>query len=245
MDVEHALRRAGRPAGVSDEERVFAVERFRVEASGLRRDELLPPDVPPLVPRRRVVPEPGPHQDALDAHDVVRGTICDLLHRHGTTTPHRAVRGDGFARASASRAATAGRTREMGRAPAWARHDAATVSIAIGQMPPPLPTRAMQPSASGPSVRGAPIGDPTDMPSSASRPRPPRGSIRPDVDALMRHVGLPPRTTSPTRHPGTPASWYGVRNEIPGHGPRRPRTTRCRRRTAPRAPRTSRSRGRA
>ncbi len=205
MDVEHALRRAGRPAGVSDEERVFAVERFRVEASGLRRDELLPPDVPPLVPRRRVVPEPGPHQDALDAHDVVRGTICDLLHRHRTTTPHRAVRGDQHLRARVRQSRGDGfgtepaEDRDPDRAQLGARHDRGhgldrhrhedAHRIAF-----PDPERSQPMRQPVRQLAELPIGDPADvavlgLPHDRDRLG---GSIGPDVDALMRHVGLPP-----------------------------------------------------
>ena len=103
VDVDRALRLAGRPGGVDEHVgrlgvggrgglRLDVVEQARAR----RVDGLVPPSVALRIPRRRRRPHPEPADDdhPADRRRQGHGLVGDGLHRHDRAAPEEAVRGD-------------------------------------------------------------------------------------------------------------------------------------------------------
>ena len=130
VDVQHALRPAGRAARVADEQRMLAVERVRSRSGrAAPASSSSQPTSRRTRRRRRVGPEPPPRHDALDAPGGVRGAAAVSL--IGTGEPLRSdpsavisTRQPASAESSRDRiGAEAAEDRHPDRAELRARHD--------------------------------------------------------------------------------------------------------------------------
>ncbi len=93
MDVDSALRLAGRAGRVDQHVGVVGGSVFRLAGVGLCRDDVVPPDITAGGPGH-VRASAADDQDALDRGRLLQGRVGSRLHRDDRTAPVEAVGGD-------------------------------------------------------------------------------------------------------------------------------------------------------